>query len=87
MPYDYTDAPPPRDFEIIPAGEIVTVSLHIRPGGAGEGGLLKRGKEGTCEMLDTANTGQSLLFAIAMLMLGRMSASSSVPCSKYFSIN
>jgi len=56
MPYDYTDAPPPRDFEIIPAGEIATVSLHIRPGGAGEDGLLKRGKEGTCEMLDTELT-------------------------------
>jgi len=33
-----------------------------------------------------AKTGQSLLFAIALLMFGRMSDSSSVPASKYFSI-
>src|SRR5262245_53361761 len=52
MPYDYTDAPPPRDFEVIPANEIVTVSLHLRYGGAGEDGVLKRSKLGDCEMLD-----------------------------------
>jgi len=52
MPYDYTDAPPARDFEVIPAGEIVTVSLHLRYGGAGEDGVLKRSKDGGCEMLD-----------------------------------
>jgi len=51
-PYDYSDAPPPRDFEVIPAGEIVTVSLHLRHGGAGEDGVLKRSKDGKCEMLD-----------------------------------
>jgi len=52
MPYDYTDSPPARDFEVIPAGEIVTVSLHLRYGGAGEDGVLKRSKDGGCEMLD-----------------------------------
>jgi len=52
MPYDYTDAPPARDFEVIPAGEIVPVSLHLRYGGAGEDGVLKRSKDGGCEMLD-----------------------------------
>jgi hypothetical protein len=51
MPYDYTDAPPPK-FELIPQGTIATVSTHIRPGNAGEGGLLKRSKDGGCEMLD-----------------------------------
>ena len=52
MPYDYSDAPPPRDFEVIPAGEVVTISLHLRYGGAGEDGVLKRSAKGDCEMLD-----------------------------------
>jgi hypothetical protein len=51
MPYDYTDAPS-QQFELIPAGTIATVSLHIRAGNAGEGGLLKRSKDGGCEMLE-----------------------------------
>jgi hypothetical protein len=53
MPYDYSTAPPPRDSELIPHGTIATVVMHIRPGGrAGEDGLLKRSKNGDCEMLD-----------------------------------
>jgi hypothetical protein len=52
MRYDYTDAPPPRDFELIPHGTIGTVNSKVRPGNAGEGGILKRSKDGTCEMLD-----------------------------------
>jgi hypothetical protein len=52
MPYDYSDAPPPRGFDLIPAGEIVTVSLHIRPGGVGEDQMFKRSKDGGCEMLE-----------------------------------
>jgi hypothetical protein len=52
MPYDYSTAPPPRDLELIPAGTIASVQLRIRPGNAGEGGLLKRSKDGACEMLD-----------------------------------
>ena len=52
MPYDYSDSKPPRDFEVIPAGEVVTVSLHLRHGGSGEDGVLKRSKLGDCEMLD-----------------------------------
>jgi hypothetical protein len=51
MPFDYTDAPPPQ-FDLIPADTIATVSAHVRPGGAGEDGLLKRSKDGSCEMLD-----------------------------------
>jgi hypothetical protein len=51
MPFDYTDAPLPQ-FELIPQGTIATVSLHIRAGNAGEDGLLKRSKDGGCEMLD-----------------------------------
>jgi hypothetical protein len=52
MPYDYSTAPPPRDLELIPHGTIATVVMHIRPGGAGEDGLLKRSRNGDCEMLD-----------------------------------
>ena len=51
MPYDYTDAPP-SSFELIPQDTIVSVSMHIRGGGAGEDGMLKRSKTGDCEMLD-----------------------------------
>jgi len=52
MRYDYSTAPPPRDLDLIPHGSIATVVIHIRPGGAGEDGLLKRSKNGDCEMLD-----------------------------------
>ena len=46
-PYDYSDAPPPRDIELIPHGTILTLILHLRAGGVGEDGLLKRSKDGT----------------------------------------
>jgi hypothetical protein len=52
MAYDYSDAAPPRDVELIPHNTLATVQLRIRPGNAGEGGLLKRSKDGACEMLD-----------------------------------
>ena len=52
MPFDYSSVPPQRDVELIPAGTVASVQLRIRPGGAGEGGLLKRSKDGACEMLD-----------------------------------
>jgi hypothetical protein len=42
MAYDYTEAPPQREIELIPHGTVATVSLKIRAGGAGEGGLLQR---------------------------------------------
>jgi hypothetical protein len=51
MPFDYTDAPPPQ-FELIPQDTVATVNIHIRSGGAGEDGMLKRSKSGDCEMLD-----------------------------------
>src|SRR5215831_10587722 len=51
MPFDYTDAPPPS-FELIPDGTVATVSIHIRAGGVGEDGMLKRTKAGDAEMLD-----------------------------------
>jgi len=37
---------------LIPDGTIVPVHLTVRPGGAGDGGWLKRNKDGTCLMLD-----------------------------------
>jgi hypothetical protein len=52
MAYDYTEAPPQREIELIPHGTVATVALKIRAGGAGEGGLLKRSKNGDCEMLE-----------------------------------
>jgi hypothetical protein len=52
MPYDYTDAPPPRDLELIPHNTVATLVLHIRPGGVGEEGMLKRSAKGDCEMLE-----------------------------------
>jgi hypothetical protein len=51
MPYDYSDAPPPRDIELIPHGTIATCVLHILAGGVGEDGMLKRSKAGDAEML------------------------------------
>jgi hypothetical protein len=52
-PYDYSEAPPPRDsYEMIPDGTVAEVQLHIRPGNAGEDGMCKRSKDGNCEMLD-----------------------------------
>jgi hypothetical protein len=47
MPFDYTDAP----SVLMPDGTIATVSIHIRAGGVGEDGMLKRSANGECEML------------------------------------
>ena len=52
MPYDYTNAPPPRQTELIPTGTIATVQMRIRPGTTGEDGLLKRSAKDDCEMLE-----------------------------------
>ena len=52
MAFDYTEAPEQRGDGPIPDGTVATVQLTIRPGGAGEGGLLKRSKDGGCEMID-----------------------------------
>jgi hypothetical protein len=49
--YDYTDSAP-IDYELIPAGEVSLLRMHIRPGGSGEDGLLKRSKDGSSEYLD-----------------------------------
>jgi hypothetical protein len=52
MPFDYTDAPKPREIEPIPDGTTATLSLHIRPGGEGEDRMLKLTQRGDAKMLD-----------------------------------
>jgi hypothetical protein len=52
MSLDFNDAPEQREDGPIPDGTIATVQLTIRHGGAGDHGLLKRSKDGACEMLD-----------------------------------
>jgi hypothetical protein len=54
--YDYSNAAPAREFDLIPQNTVVTLRLHIRAGGAGEDGMLKRSSNGRCEMLDVELT-------------------------------
>jgi hypothetical protein len=54
--YDYSDSTAPIDYELIPAGEVSFLRMHLRPGGSGEGGLLKRSKDGSSEYLDVEFT-------------------------------
>jgi hypothetical protein len=51
MPFDYSDAKPPK-IDLIPPDTIATVSMHIRAGGVGEDELLTRSGAGDCEMLN-----------------------------------
>src|SRR6516162_10351140 len=53
MPFDYSRTDDPKDFsQPIPDGTLATVQMRIRPGGVGEGNLLKRTASGEAEMLD-----------------------------------
>jgi hypothetical protein len=52
MTYDFNSAGPQRSFEVIPDGTLVVVEMNIRTGGAGEGGLFKRSKNGEAEGID-----------------------------------
>jgi hypothetical protein len=53
MPFDYSRTDDPKDFsQPIPDGTVATVQMRIRPGGVGEGNLLKRTASGEAEMLD-----------------------------------
>ncbi len=49
---DFNNAGEQKSFDVIPNNTIATVQLTIRPGGAGEGGWLKRSKDGASEMID-----------------------------------
>jgi hypothetical protein len=50
--YDFNDAETQRNFDVIPDGTIATVRMTVRPGSAGEGGWLRRSKDGGSEALD-----------------------------------
>ena len=50
--FDFNDAGEQRSFDVIPANTICTLQLTIRPGGAGDGGWLKRSADGASEGLD-----------------------------------
>ncbi len=49
---DFNSAGEQRSGELIPDGVVATVHLTIKPGGAGEGGWLKRNKTGDASMLE-----------------------------------
>jgi hypothetical protein len=49
---NFNDAGPQRSFDVIPDGTIVPVELTVRPGNAGEGGWLRRAKDGRSAGLD-----------------------------------
>ena len=54
MPFDYSQAPDPRDLsELIPHGTVATMQMRIRPGNVGEDGICKRTKAGDAEYLDS----------------------------------
>jgi hypothetical protein len=50
--FDYSTADEQRSFDVIPDSTVAVVQLKIRPGNAGENGLLKRSKSGEAEGLD-----------------------------------
>jgi hypothetical protein len=50
--YDFNDAKTQRNFDVIPDGTVATVRMTVRPGSAGEGGWLRRAKDGNSEQLD-----------------------------------
>jgi hypothetical protein len=49
---DFNNAGPHRSFDPIPEGTVVPVEMTIRRGDAGEGGWLRRSKDGRSEALD-----------------------------------
>jgi hypothetical protein len=53
---DFNDALPQREVGLIEDGSIVTVHMTVRPGGAGDGGWLKRSKSGDSLALDAEFT-------------------------------
>jgi hypothetical protein len=53
---DFNTASEQRSMDVIPDKTIAVLQLTIRPGGVGEGGLLKRSKNGQAEALDAELT-------------------------------
>jgi hypothetical protein len=56
MALDFNTAGAQRSFDTIPEGTIAVVQLKVRPGNAGEGGWLKRTKNGDAEGIDAELT-------------------------------
>jgi hypothetical protein len=52
MPIDFNSAPEQRSGELIPEGTVAPVHLTLRPGNSGDGGWLRRSKDGGAFMLD-----------------------------------
>jgi hypothetical protein len=52
MSFDFNDATEQRNFDLIPADTVATLRMKIRPGQAGDGGWLRRAKDGKSEALD-----------------------------------
>lgn len=52
MSMDFNNAPEQKEGGLIPNGTIAPVHLTVRPGNAGEGGWLKRSKDGGSMALD-----------------------------------
>jgi hypothetical protein len=52
MTIDLNSAGEQRSFDVIPANTILTLQIKIRPGGAGDGGWLRRASDGASEGLD-----------------------------------
>lgn len=49
---DFNNAPEQREGGLIPNGTLAPVHMTVRPGNAGEGGWLKRSKDGSSQALD-----------------------------------
>jgi hypothetical protein len=56
MAIDLNNAPPQREMGLIDDGTICVVHMTVRPGNAGDGGWLKRSKEGESNALDVEFT-------------------------------
>ena len=54
--FDYSEAQQQRKIDLIPHNTIATLQMTVRPGGAGEDGMLKRSQDGGCEMLEAEFT-------------------------------
>jgi hypothetical protein len=56
MAMDFNSAPEQRTMDLVPDGTVVTVQMTVRPGSSGDGGWLKRSKNGDSEALDAEFT-------------------------------
>lgn len=56
MAMDFNNAPQQREGGLIPDNTIAIVQMNIRPGNAGEGGWLKRSKDGSSNAIDAEFT-------------------------------